>query len=66
MSTPLPPLERRMFPRKEAAYYLGISLRSLDGLAADGQVIKTPIAGRTLYDRADLDAYIERQKRSAS
>lgn len=66
MSTkPLPQLERRMFPRKAAAHYLGISIRALDSLAAAGQIPKTPIAGRVLYDRADLDSYIERVKRSA-
>jgi len=65
MSKALPTLERRMFPRKDAAFYLGISLRALDALASDGHLLKTPIAGRVLYDRADLDAYIERVKRSA-
>lgn len=59
------PIERRMFPRKDAAYYLGISLRSLDKLAAAGEFSKTPIAGRVVYDRVDLDAYIEQVKRSA-
>lgn len=59
------PLERRMFPRKDAAYYLGVSLRALDQLAADGEVLKTRIAGRVVYDRVDLDAYVERVKRSA-
>jgi len=58
-------LERRMFPAKEAAHYLGISVRSLAYLAAAGQVPKTKLAGRVLYDRADLDAYVERVKRSA-
>lgn len=58
-------LERRMFPRKEAAHYLGISLRSLDTLASDGKVLKVVICGRTLYDRADLDALVEREKRAS-
>lgn len=62
MTTALPQLSRRMLPRKEAAYYLGISLRSLDELAAAGAFPKTVIAGRTLFDRVDLDAYIERVK----
>lgn len=65
MSAPLPQLERRMFPRKAAAHYLGISLRALDSLATAGAFPKTKIAGRTLFDRAELDAYIERVKRSA-
>jgi hypothetical protein len=54
--------ERRMFPRKEAAHYLGISLRALDQLGSDGDMPKVVIAGRTLYDRADLDEYVERVK----
>lgn len=65
MTKPLPQLERRMFPRREAAHYLGISLRSLDSLAAGGQFPKVVLAGRTLYDRSDLDAYVERVKKSA-
>lgn len=60
-----PQIERRMFPRKPAADYLGIGLRSLDQLAADGEIPKTRIAGRVLYDRVDLDAYIERVKRAS-
>lgn len=58
-------IERRMFRRGPAADYLGIGLRSLDQLAADGQIPKTRIAGRVLYDRVDLDAFIERQKRAS-
>lgn len=54
-----------MFPRRDAAHYLGISLRALDRLGSNGDVLKVVICGRTLYDRADLDAYIERVKRSA-
>lgn len=59
------PTERRMYPRKDAAYYLGISLRSLDYLGNDGQIPQTRIAGRVLYDQRDLDGYIERVKRSS-
>jgi hypothetical protein len=64
MSAPAP-IERRLFPRKDAAHYLGISLRALDQLGSDGQIVKTPLCGKTLYDRADLDEFIERVKRSA-
>ncbi len=48
-----------------AAAYLGISVRSMKKLAADGAVLKVPINNRVLFDRVDLDAYVEKCKRSA-
>ena len=58
--------ERRLFPRVDAAFYLGISLRSLDQLKKDGKIVPTELAGRTVYDRRDLDGYVERVKRGAA
>lgn len=58
--------ERRLFPRADAAYYLGISLRTLDQLKSDGKVVPTVLAGRTVYDRRDLDAYVDRVKRGGA
>lgn len=60
------PRERRLFPRADAAYYLGISLRSMDQLKKDGKIAPTELAGRTVYDRRDLDAYVDRVKRGAA
>lgn len=66
MTPPVTTRERRLFPRADAAYYLGISLRTLDQLKKDGKVVPTILAGRTVYDRHDLDSYVERVKRGAA
>lgn len=60
-----PAPERRMLNKTLASAYLGISIRSLEMLAKDGKLLKTPINGRVLFDKADLDAYIDAVKRSA-
>ena len=59
------PIERRMFNRREAATYLGIGLRMFDSITAKGEILKVSIGARVLFDRSDLDAYIERLKASA-
>lgn len=66
MSKPsLPMQERRLLRYEHAAEYLGISLRGMKELAKAGQVRKVQIGGRVLFDRADLDAYIERVKKAS-
>lgn len=65
MGAPRHELQRRLYPVEEAAYYLGISKRSLQTLLKDGEILKVRIGSRTLLDQADLDDYIERAKRSA-
>lgn len=62
MTRPLPPVQRRMLKYADAATYLGISLRSMKQLAADGLIRKTPIGHRVLFDVRDLDEFIERVK----
>ncbi|WP_067434152.1 helix-turn-helix domain-containing protein [Nocardioides jensenii] len=64
MST-LPNVERRLLPYKLAAAYLGISERSMKQLAAEDKVAKVPIGHRVLFDKADLDAFIERIKKAS-
>lgn len=65
MSRALPSVERRMLKYADAAVYLGISLRSMKQLAADGKVPKVLIGHRVLFDREDLDAFIDRLKRAS-
>lgn len=60
-----PPAERRLMSYDDAAAYLGISLRGMKDLAKKGQIRKTPIGARVLFDREDVDDYIERVKKSA-
>lgn len=58
-------LERRLLNYKAAAMYLGISLRAMGELAKDGEVRKTQIGHRVLFDVHDLDAFIERVKKAS-
>jgi len=52
--------------RKEAADYLRISVRTLDSLARKGEIpyskLGNGIRARVVYQRKDLDAYLERVK----
>jgi excisionase family DNA binding protein len=57
--------ERRLLDYTRSAAYLGISIRSMKQLAADGQIRKVPIGHRVLFDRSDLDLYVERIKRAS-
>lgn len=69
MTTRKPPadVERRMLSFALAAAYLGVSLRAMKGELGgpQGEIPRVVIAGRVLFDRQDLDAYIEKAKRSA-
>jgi excisionase family DNA binding protein len=66
MTKPLPrDAERRLLDYAHLAAYLSVSLRSAKQLAADGQIRKVKIGHRVLFDRDDVDTYIERIKRSA-
>ena len=58
-------IQRRLLNTDEAAAYLGIGRRTMQGLLKDGDVLKVRIGSRTLIDQADLDEYVERIKRQA-
>lgn len=57
--------ERRLLDYAHLAAYLGISLRGAKNLAAEGAVPKVQIGHRVLFDKTDVDAYIERIKRAS-
>lgn len=59
------PIQRRLLNYDGLAAYLSISKRQAEQLAADGEIPKTPIGSRVLFDVRDVDAYVERIKRSA-
>lgn len=61
----LPTAERRLLSYGNAAEYLGISLRGMKDLAANGEIRKVQIGHRVLFDRGDLDGYIERIKKAS-
>lgn len=67
MTTPKAPTdaERRLFNYTRTAAYLGVSLRTAKQLAADGHIRKVPIGHRVLFDKVDLDAYVERMKKAS-
>ncbi len=55
---------RRLLNVKHAAEYLGgISLWTMRGLGWSGQVPEVRVGRRVLYDRQDLDRFIEASKR---
>lgn len=58
--------ERRLLDYTRSAAYLGVSLRSMKELGGpNGQIPRIEIGARILFDKVDLDAYIERMKRAS-
>jgi hypothetical protein len=58
--------ERRLLDYGRGAAYLGVSLRQMKILGGpNGQIPRVEIGHRVLFDKADLDAYIERAKRAS-
>lgn len=56
-TTPSTNPERLLFPKKEAAYLLGISSRSLDYLIGDRRLKAVRIGKRTLIPRDELKRF---------
>jgi excisionase family DNA binding protein len=52
----------RLLTVKAAAAYLGCAIWAVRSLAYARRVPHVKIGNRTLFDRADLDAYVEAQK----
>ena len=62
-----PSVERRLLDYARAAAYLGIGVTRMKGLGGPGGSIpQVKIGHRVLFDRVDLDDYIERKKRGAA
>lgn len=59
------PSDSQLLTREEAADHLRISVRTLDDMEEAGEIQAVRIRGRVLYHRETLDAYIQRQSRSA-
>lgn len=57
--------ERRLLDYAHLAAYLSVSLRTAKQLAADGHIRKVTLGHRVLFDKVDVDAYIERIKRAS-
>jgi len=54
---------RRLFSVQEAALYLGLSSWTVRSLGWGGQIPEVRVGRRVLYDRQDLDRFIEASKR---
>ena len=66
MTAQASPIERRLFDYSAAAIYLGIGKRGVEQLAKDGELPKiTNITNKVLFDKADLDAFVDRKKAGA-
>lgn len=59
-------ITKRLLNQKEAASYLGISVRQLEYLVHDGRLSRTrlPDTSKRLFDVFDLDALVEQSKNS--
>ena len=58
--------ESKLLSREDAAAYLGISVRTLDRLRAEGKMSFVRLGGRVSYLPSDLDAYVERNRVEAA
>lgn len=59
--------ERRLLDFPHLAAYLSVSLRAANELGRPGgEIPRVTIGHRVLFDRADVDAFIEATKKKAS
>ena len=59
-------LERRLLNYTRAAAYLGVSLRTMKELGGpQGSIARVTIANRVLFDKTDLDRYIDAAKKAS-
>jgi excisionase family DNA binding protein len=64
-SPALPVVQPRMLTVKEAATYLGATIWFVRELVWGRKVRSLKFGKRIVFDRADLDAFVEQQKRAA-
>lgn len=58
--------ERRLLSYKGAATYLGISERAMKEIGGpNGKIAQVKIGHRVLFDRSDLDAYVDKIKKAS-
>lgn len=49
--------DRILYPRREAAHQLGISVRTLDAFAKVNEIHPRYIGGKVLYHRAEIERF---------
>lgn len=57
--------EQGLYSPPQAARYLSVSVTKLRGLVATGELLAVRLGGSTRYARKDLDALIERLRKTA-
>ena len=50
-------MERILYPRKEAAFQLGLSVRTLDEYAKAAEIHPRFVGGKVLYSRSELERF---------
>ncbi len=56
-----PQTAKRLFHVREAAVYLGRTDGAVRELARSGRLVSKRVVGRVMFERAELDAFIERE-----
>ncbi len=60
-------LERRLLNYTRAAAYIGVSVRTMKEIGGpQGVVAQVKLGHRVLFDKVDLDAYIDRAKKASA
>ncbi len=62
-TTPVSRPSQRLLSTREAARYLGLSVRKVQEMTAGGELPWVPAGRRVQLDIRDLDAWIDAQKR---
>lgn len=57
--TPEPKVQPALVSRRDAAVYLGLTTRTIDTMATEGQISRIRMGGKTMFRIADLDRLIE-------
>lgn len=57
--------QRNFYSKLDLAMELGICVRTLDTLIANGKISYSKIGGRVIFSQQDLDEFISRNRKSA-
>lgn len=58
-------IKRNFYSKLDLAMELGICVRSLDTLMANGKISYSKIGGRVIFSQQDLDEFIARSRKPA-
>jgi len=55
-------VDNKLFSRNETAELLNLSVRKIDSLRSTGELTCIKAGNRTLFHKADIDAYIQKNR----